>query len=242
MIRFRRYLPEWLDMLYPRSCLGCDAAMETGTGWAYLCPDCVRRLDWIHPPFCESCGHPFPGIGTDQRCSHCDLLDPVYEAGRCCLLHRELAARLIREVKYHDGRYLAKDVQQIVRRIPDVEGFVRDAVLVPVPLHPSRERERGFNQSLWLAQCWAEVLPVAGVQLLLNRSRWTGTQTRLDREERRRNVRGAFAVCPNVVVSADLTYVLTDDVFTTGSTLNECCRVLRRAGAVHLKVLTLAHG
>ncbi len=231
-----------LDVVFPRSCLGCDEPISSGEGWDSLCPRCVRRLDWIHPPYCETCGHPFSGIGTGQACSHCELLEPVYASGRCCLLHRDLGAEIVRELKYRDARYLGADMRRIARQVYGLADFVRDAVFVPVPLHPARERERGFNQSTWLAGEWARVLPVRGVEALLIRARWTGTQTRLDRSHRGENVRGAFALCPGAEVSADLTYVLVDDVFTTGSTLNECCRTLLRAGAGQLKVLTLAHG
>lgn len=181
-------------------------------------------------------------MGRGQQCSHCELLDPVYETGRCCLLHRDLAAELVREVKYRDGRYLRRDMQTVARRTIGLREFVRGAVAVPVPLHAVRERERGFNQSQWLAEAWAAILPLAGVEPLLRRERWTSTQTRLAREDRVRNVRDAFALSTGAAVRADLTYVVVDDVFTTGSTLNECCRILRRAGAGSLKVLTLAHG
>lgn len=232
----------WLDPLFPRSCLGCDAAVDRDSAWDYLCGPCVERMDWIHPPFCQTCGHPFPGIGRGQRCSHCELLEPVYASGRCCLLHRELAARLVREIKYHDARYLERDIQSIGRKIRDLPLFVEGAVAVPVPLHPVRERERGFNQSHWLAEAWAGVLPLAGVEPLLERIRWTATQTRLAREERARNMRDAFRLRTGAEVRRDLTYIVVDDVFTTGATLNECCRTLRRAGARSLKVLTLAHG
>jgi ComF family protein len=126
--------------------------------------------------------------------------------------------------------------------LPEVVEHVRGAVLVPVPLHPARERWRGFNQSALLAKAFARELSVAGCAGLLERARNTATQTRLTREERLRNMRNAFALKAGAELRADLTYIVVDDVFTTGSTLNECCRVLRRSGAKTLKVLTFAHG
>lgn len=231
-----------LDLVFPRSCEHCGGLVEDGAPWSYLCPECVRRLDWIHPPCCSTCGHPFPAIGRGQRCSHCEELEPEFEAGRCCLLHREVGATLVRTLKYHGARYLRGDLQTIVRELPDLGNWLKAAVLVPVPLHAARERERGFNQSAFLAEAWSEVLPVRGWEGLLEKVEWTGSQTALSREERHRNVRGSFAMRADRRLRADLTYIVVDDVFTTGSTINECCRVLRRAGAQSLRVLTLAHG
>ena len=239
---WRRGWEALLDLVFPRDCENCGGLVESEAGWEYLCGECARRLDWIHAPYCETCGHPFPGIGRGQRCDHCENLEPIYASGRCCLLHREVAAGLVRRLKYHGARHLRGDLQQIAARLPDIRAHVAGALLVPVPLHPTRLRERGFNQSAFLAHAWSEVLPVAGVEELLRRQTWTDSQTRLARMERRRNVRDAFALCAGAAVRPDLTYVVVDDVFTTGSTLNECCRVLHRAGARSLRVLTLAHG
>jgi ComF family protein len=162
--------------------------------------------------------------------------------GRCCVLHREVGATLVRGLKYGRAEYLLRDLGQMAAHLPHVVAYAAGTTLVPVPLHPTRQRERGFNQSEELAKVWAEALPVAGWASLLARRDWTGSQTKLARQERLKNVRGAFVLQPDAKVSPDLTYVLVDDVFTTGSTINECCRVLRRAGARDLRVLTLAHG
>ena len=231
-----------LDLVFPRACEHCGGVVEDDSEWKYLCRDCASHLDWIQPPFCESCGHPFAGIEASQRCDHCEALDPVFSSGRCCLLHRAVGATLVRGLKYGRAEYLLRDMQQLVTRLPHLAAHTAGAVLVPVPLHPARQRERGFNQSARLSEVWARTLPVAGWQNLLRRRRWTGSQTRLTREQRRKNMRGAFELRPGAAVTPDLTYVVVDDVFTTGSTINECCRVLRRAGARDLRVLTLAHG
>lgn len=237
-----RWTGRALDLVFPRSCEHCGGVVEDDGDWAFLCGDCASRLDWVYPPFCETCGHPYPGIEDSRRCEHCEALDPVFSSGRCCVLHREIGATLVRGLKYGRAEYLLDDLGRLAARLPHLVPHVSGGVLVPVPLHASRERERGFNQSERLAQAWARTLPVRGAENLLRRARWTGSQTRLTREERRKNMRGAFALRPRAVVRPDLTYLVVDDVFTTGSTINECCRVLRRAGATSLRVLTLAHG
>ncbi|MFP4541292.1 MAG: ComF family protein [Opitutales bacterium] len=238
----RHWGRRFLDLVYPRSCEHCGEVVEEGGGWKFLCAGCAARLDWIHPPVCETCGHPFPGIRGGASCEHCEALEPIFAAGRCCVLHREVASTLVRHLKYRHARHLLPDLAHLAGRVPAVVEHVRDAVLVPVPLHPTRLRERGFNQSALLAEAWDRVLPSSGWAELLRRSGWTQTQTRLPREARRTNVRRAFELRPGVEVRPDLTYVVVDDVFTTGSTMNECCRVLRQAGARSLRVLALAHG
>jgi len=229
------------DVIYPRDCLHCGELVDSSE-CEYLCVRCEARLDWIQGNFCDSCGYPYVGIGANQSCSHCELLNPAFERGRCCLLHREVGASLVKALKYHRGRYVKGDLQRIAKKVPGLDAFVRGTVLVPVPLNRTRERERGFNQSLFIARAWAEVLPVVGVEPILERVRWTGTQTQLERKERMRNVKNAFRLKENTSLIADLTYTIIDDVFTTGSTLNECSRVLRANGVQHLRVLALAHG
>lgn len=231
-----------LDLIFPRNCLGCGNLCGGRSDWDYLCASCIRQADWIRAPYCHTCGHPFPGIGSGQSCSHCQAIDPFFSGGRCFFLHRGIGAKWIKAFKYQDGRFLAGDLRRMITEVDGIDEFVRGAVLVPVPLHPVRLRERGYNQSEWICRRWARILPMAGVECLLDRPRWTGSQTRLAREERARNVRNAFCLAEGANVRADLTYVIVDDVFTTGSTLNECCRELYRAGARRMKVLALAHG
>lgn len=231
-----------LDLIFPSDCEHCGEAVEDDSQWKFLCQGCASRIDWISGPVCETCGHPFPGIGVGQACEHCEALDPAFSSGRCGVLHREVGASLVRGLKYRRGRYLLGDIARMAASRPDLVEHVRGAVLVPVPLHRDRERERGFNQSLAMANAMAKTLPVAGVEELLQRRNNTVTQTRLPRAERMKNVRSAFVLRPQATLSADLTYVIVDDVFTTGSTMNECARILRAAGAESLKVMAFAHG
>jgi ComF family protein len=123
-----------------------------------------------------------------------------------------------------------------------LKNFVRGAVLVPVPLHPRRRRWRGFNQARWVAEALVAEGGAAAIEELLARVRDTPTQTRLNREARELNMKNAFALRPNAVVKSAPRYILIDDVFTTGATLNACAKVLRQAGAEHLDAASLGHG
>lgn len=121
--------------------------------------------------------------------------------------------------------------------------YIQDATLIPVPLHPTKLRERGFNQSEKIADMLISTTNHSStVENLLIRQIYTQTQTRLNQLERHQNVKNAFALAPNAVLIPDQQYILVDDVFTTGSTLNACARVLCDAGATRLKVATIGHG
>ncbi|MEO6243819.1 MAG: hypothetical protein ABIQ12_00165 [Opitutaceae bacterium] len=147
------------------------------------------------------------------------------------------------ELKYHRGVHVLADMAEIFRRSPQLSDFVRGAALVPVPLHARKARERGYNQALMLAE---RLTCVAGgttrVAPLLCRAVDTQTQTAFDRRTRIANLKNAFALARGAAIDADTHYVLVDDVFTTGSTLNSCARTLRRAGALKLDVVTFGHG
>jgi ComF family protein len=128
---------------------------------------------------------------------------------------------------------------------PGYPDYLRGAVLVPVPLHPRKLRERGYNQSRLLAECCvAAAGKVGGVRIeeLLRRRVDTESQTHFDRATRQRNLKNAFALASRVAINPAQRYLLVDDVFTTGSTLNACAAVLRRAGCVSVDVVTFGHG
>jgi ComF family protein len=113
---------------------------------------------------------------------------------------------------------------------------------VPVPLHHRKERERGFNQTRLIATAFAKAAGGTTVVSALQRVVDTATQTRLDREARRANLKNAFAMAPGRALTPGARIVLVDDIFTTGATLNACASVLRKAGFDNLDVATLAHG
>jgi ComF family protein len=133
-------------------------------------------------------------------------------------------------------------MERIFARATHVLELARDAILVPVPLHPRKARERGYNQSILIAEAVARVAENAFVQPLLQRAVDTVSQTHHDRRTRQLNLKNAFALAHGVAISAGQHYLLVDDVFTTGSTLNSCAQALRRAGGLKIDVVTFGHG
>lgn len=149
---------------------------------------------------------------------------------------------MIHDLKYHDSYYLWPDVEKLALKSPDFINFLSNSILVPVPLHPSKFKRRGFNQSYLLAQSFSRIAENVTVSPLLKRIKNTQSQTHLSKIERKSNVKKAFAFFSKSAINRGLKYIIIDDVFTTGSTLNECAKVLRKHGINNIKIATLGHG
>jgi ComF family protein len=246
----------WSDVIFAPSCVHCrgvveteasvsgDAATPPGGGFRHLCARCVAQLEWVRPPHCTTCGHPFHGVVEgDRQCVKCEGLEPAFGVGRTAVLFKGPARALVIELKYHRGLHVLADMAEIFRRAPHVLECVRGGMLVPVPLHSRKARERGYNQSLLLAECLAGVAAAGTcVAPVLQRVVDTRTQTAFDRRTRMANLKNAFALAPGASINPVIHYILVDDVFTTGSTLNSCACALRGAGVLSLDVVTFGHG
>lgn len=231
------------DVVFPPVCLYCRGLVESGS-YRYLCERCAPLLHFARPPHCPTCGMPFYGALADERvCPDCAGLAPAFRTGATAVLFRGPARAMVLELKYHGGRHVLRDMEAIFRRSPSLLASARGAVLVPVPLHPRKERERGYNQSALLAGALARAAGgKAMVNNILRRVVDTPSQTGFDRKDRQENLKNAFALQVRGGLNPRLRYLLVDDVFTTGSTLNSCARVLRRAGCLNLDVATFGHG
>ena len=230
------------EVFFPRSCLHCGDAVEC-SDYQFLCSACSRELFFSQPPTCSTCGYPFLGMLAGPRiCPHCAELDPLFEQGKTLFLAKGPARSIIHVLKYQHGFYALEDVKTMIAKAPYYKNYFNRAILVPVPLHSTKERERGFNQSLMIAKSLNKATTAKGLQELLVRTVYTQTQTQLSRVARLQNVKNAFALASDAVVITNQTYILIDDVFTTGSTLNSCAAVLLEAGATQIKVATLGHG
>ncbi|TVP79662.1 MAG: ComF family protein [Puniceicoccaceae bacterium] len=238
----RAFTRSFLDVFFPRNCVHCGDAV-TGADYQFLCRASSRELFLARPPSCTTCGHPFFGLLSGSRvCPHCEELEPLFEEGRTLFLAKGPGRALIHELKYKSGFYVLSDIQAMIAATPYYRDYFEGAILVPVPLHATKQRERGFNQSRVIARAIQRATGAKAVENLLIRQEYTQTQTRLSRAARHQNVKNAFALASDAAVIADYSYILVDDVFTTGSTLNACAAVLRDAGVTQLKVATLGHG
>lgn len=232
-----------LDVMFPRSCVHCHGLVE-GSRFRHLCGNCEKSLFVVKAPHCSTCGHPYFGeTEINRRCLHCEELEPEFSEGKTAVLLKGPGRSLVHALKYHHGLQVLEDIVEIMASTPGYVDYLRGAVLVPVPLHPRKMRERRYNQSLLLAECAVRASGgSARVQELLQRVVDTESQTRYDRRTRQKNLKNAFALASDAAINSDQRYILVDDVFTTGSTLNACASVLSRAGVLTLDAVTFGHG
>jgi ComF family protein len=225
-----------LEFFLPRLCLFCGAAVGEQAAVA-VCPECEAQIEWVASPLCTCCGRVFESRdGADRVCGDCQSEPPPFSRARAAALYEEPVSLAITRFKF--GRRMAylPVMQHWLRRPLCLELASAADLVAPVPLHPKRLKNRGFNQSLSLAQAFPEA-PLAREALV--RTRHTPPQVGLKGKERRDNVKGAFAV-PDPALVKGKNVLLVDDLYTTGSTVKECARVLLRAGARRVEVLTVA--
>ena len=232
------------DTVFPPVCVDCGGLVEEDAPLRHVCARCTLLIARVVPPHCATCGHPFYGeLAGARRCGHCETLEPAFREGRTIVLLKGPARALVHELKYHRGLHVLADIETLASGAAHVLELVRGAVLVPVPLHPRKERRRGYNQAALIAAALARAAGGgARVAPLLRRVAHAVSQTHFDRAARRENLKNAFAIARGAAPNPSLHHVLVDDVFTTGSTLNACARELRRAGCLNLDVVTFGHG
>lgn len=225
-----------LDALLPPRCLSCGEAVDRQGG---LCATCWVKLTFIAPPLCACCGLPFEYEAQEGTlCGACMATPPPFARARAVLAYDDGSRPLVLGFKHGDRIHAAKAYGVWLARAG--RELLEDADrLLPVPLHRARLFHRRYNQAALLAQALSRHCGVPATPDLLQRRRSTPTQGGLDRQGRHRNVKGAFRLRPGQSVTGQR-LVIVDDVMTTGATLAECARILLRAGAARVDVLTLA--
>ena len=236
---FSRPVRALQDLIIPPRCAGCGKIVQEANS---LCGPCWRDMEWIARPFCSVSGVPF-SYDLGETLVSPDVLShpPIYDRARSVCLFGRTARRMVHQLKYHDRTDLALVMGRwMVRAGADCLGDI-DAFIVPVPLHRRRLWARRFNQSALLAKVIAEESGTQFMPDLLRRTRPTRQQVGLSEAERRANVEGAFQLNLSERLSLEgRTVVLIDDVWTTGATLDACCRVLKRANAGEICIITFA--
>lgn len=242
---FRYFLCGICDVIFPRSCIITGKALDEGP-LKFISEEGVEKLHFIHSgSACSRCGTPLAGTGISAGyCKDCfeNGDDTVTGGSRSVLCLDRFSRPIVFSLKYWKHPAIARDIAILSSRSRGFIEHLSGAILVPVPLYKKRFRRRGYNQSLHLAKAFAEIAPGTRVEDLLLRTRDTGTQTRLDADERRKNVCEAFSVKAGTQLDPKVRYVLIDDVFTTGATLSECALAMRARGAVKIDSATFAHG
>ena len=239
---FSRWLNRGLALLYPEVCQLCQAEPATPRE-GFVGSQCWSQAHFIRPPFCDRCGLPFSGeITTSFVCTNCNELEFFFTSARSAVVAKTVVLEAIHRFKYSRALWFEPFLADLLIReaAPGLSQQPWDGLL-PVPLHPLKEREREFNQSALLARRLSRATRIPCLEKILHRERDTATQPHLNRHQRAANMHSAFAVRPGTSL-AGRRLVLVDDVFTTGATTNACARALRAAGAAEVCVWTVARG
>ncbi len=244
------------DFIFPEEegCVLCKKTVDTRHAeeifFALICSDCISRIPFVREPICETCGRPLRGQAVNSAvhedsesgapvCIDCRRQGRFFHIARAVGTYDGVLKDLICEFKFYGRRDLAEGLGVLMAREVSRRKLMRTCdVIVPVPLHPIRLAERGYNQAKLLAR---EVASCLGIRIRdsMERVIRQGEQNKLGRELRRDHIRGAFNV-PYPAEIAGRRVLLVDDVITTGNTASECTRALLRSGASEVCVIAAA--
>ncbi len=228
-----------LDLLYPPRCHACGDTVQA-VAELMLCQACLAELTFIRSPLCPCCGKELALSGNeDHFCAACLKKTPDFDRARSFVHYKPPARTLLHRLKFNGDTGAAATLVKAIVPGDKMKSKREYDLIIPVPLHPSRLKSRGLNQSLILARLLfpeelEKIVPTALVRL-----KNTLAQTGLDGAARRKNLKGAFATDPSVE-ARNKKIVLVDDVYTTGTTVTECARTLKRAGAAVVDIVTIA--
>jgi ComF family protein len=231
-----------LNLIYPPVCQVCGKE-RAGTKEGYVGGECWSNVRFVTAPFCERCGLPYDGsIRQPFVCGNCADISFHFRFARSAVVANTLVLQVIHRYKYNHALCFEPFLADLLTRqaVPSLKNQPWN-LIVPVPLHPAREREREFNQARRLARHLGRALNLPVNDKLIRRVKPTDTQTQLNRAQRAENVQSAFAPRANTRLNGERV-ILVDDVLTTGATTSACAGVLRKAGAGEVCVWTVARG
>lgn len=251
-----------LRIIFPALCRKCGGFISTTAATACFCSKCWEGIKWFDGNCCPRCGVPYPSYsplpsrergsvrGTvSHTCGECIKNPPHFDGAFTAGPYSEVMAEAIKLFKYkkkiHIGLALsghdvmASGITNLLQRHHSESDIANGCILIPVPLHPARLKEREFNQSVIIASVINSKLGIPVFTDVLFRQHYTRPQVGLAYKERKENIAGAFTV-PDKTVIKGKEIILVDDVYTTGSTVNECAKVLKKNGAAKVFVVTVA--
>lgn len=228
----------YLDLIFPPLCAGCkDKDIN------FLCEKCKEKINFIKDNFCAKCGGVAEGkIISGATCGKCKIEEKYFTISRSVARYSDVLKDIIHKFKYNKKKYLAKPLSNLMidylRNDSSIDIKNID-IIIPVPLHKKRLQERGFNQSELLGKCLSEDFKIELASDVLFRTKNTVPQFNLSPFQRAENIKGAFEV-KNQNIIKDKNILLLDDIYTTGSTLQEASKSLKKAKTKNIYCLTLA--
>lgn len=229
-----------MDLFLPPHCHLCNTPVS-GSEPIHICKECIASLPIITGPVCSTCGIPFKGAGSSHVCGRCITSPPPYKAARAAMLYEAGCRDMIHSLKYNGKTPVRRPLALLTAKLlADFVASCAPDFIVPVPLHVSRLRTRGFNQSILLGEVLSSEWGVPLLRQGLIRNKPTIPQVELSREQRLSNLRGVFEA-KEIQIFAGKKIIMIDDVFTTGSTLSESAKAILDAGASEVFAATVAH-
>ncbi len=229
---------ELLNILYPRRCPICEKLLFRDE--ALICRSCARSLPFAREPLCVCCGKP---VGSDEQllCPDCEIHPHIYNEGRAVFLYEKGVRASINRLKFFNRReYVPFYSLCLSMLLHEKNMYWHAQCLAPIPMHPKKRAQRGFDQAALLATGLSRISGLPVLNDLLVRKRYTASSKKLGRTARRKNLRGVFCVRQGLQVPESV--ILIDDIYTTGATMDEAALALRRAGVKRIYFLTVCIG
>jgi ComF family protein len=238
---FKRVTSYILDLLYPPRCIFCGILLPVGTKLE-ICDTCYEKMPMVGGKVCETCGQPMDEPYGPEQCLDCRKTTlyfiqnlPVYE-------YKGIVRQAIMKLKFYNKKRVARTLGILMAdKIKQMTSLPKFDIITYIPLSKKRLAQRGYNQSKLLCSVIAEELNFPISENVLWKVKDTPPQSTLNRDERQHNIKNAFMVKDKYSIK-DMIILLVDDIYTTGRTVNECSRLLKKAGAKEIYVVTAAIG
>lgn len=230
-----------INLVFPPKCISCGKIVEE---YDALCHNCWKEIEFIQKPFCNKCSSPLQvKISENDLCANCLKNMPLYVKSRSAVAYNEETAKIIFKLKFYDKSHVKKFMAKTMLKTS--QDIINDIdILIPVPLHKKRLIFRKYNQALLLAN---EIEKLSGKKVIYNflmKKKHTTPQAKLKGVERAKNLKDKFCINPkylkNIENYKNLNFAIIDDVMTTGSTINECVKVLNEKGIENVYAITFA--
>ncbi len=236
---FKEILHGFTDLLFPLNCALCGA-YDPSTAEQPLCQQCLTTIPYNHPPFCLRCSRHINRSNEQGLCPDCIQQYPDFDDAWVFTRYQPPMTELIRSFKFHNKTSLRKTFHTIANTFAERHSLeLRADLLLPIPIHPVRFRERSYNQSELLAEIVSDIFHIPVNINILTKMLLTPRQSDLRRKERWTNIQGAFKI-ENSSIIKNKEIILVDDLLTTGATASEAAKTLKQAGAAKVKLIALS--
>ena len=227
-----------LDWIFPPRCSVCDRIINPK--WEGICPDCLSKLTYINDPYCMKCGKPLDKC-EKEFCDDCQSREHIYDEGRAALVYDEYMSASIYRFKYNSKQEYSKLYGKIIsERLSDKIMSWNADVIIPVPIHKSKLKSRGYNQAALIAKEISKRVNIPVEERIVSRTIPTKVMKNLGAKERENNLKKAFIVNKNSVKLNSV--IIVDDIYTTGSTIDAMSRILKDAGVSKVYYIALCIG